>query len=780
MAEWWEGDPVAQQMYPQAVDWWKDDPEVAKPDVAVDMAKGAGFGFNEGLDATLNLIGAPVRAPVNYIADKLGYGEVIPELNAARRFNVAGPAQTTAGRTAQAVGEVAGGTVIPTAGLLSAGRAAGVAAPGIIGQYASAPTAAAGLDAAAAGGAGLGVAAARENELGPIAEMAAGLVGGVAVPNAVNIAARTAGGVRAGVNYANRMIDRARNPETAAYRDVADQGVKAGFNFDDALNTVSPPASPNLTQRGFTQDDMAEIISRQLNGEHADDVVRDYAHLVDGRGRALTGATARQYLNRYQEANTTPMNVVDLAKEQLGSGGAVPLANQARADMAIADDPMAAQRLISRQREQPGRTADAIEQSGVQGRNLDEQIQHLSTTARNEEDAAYRAVRQQAQPIDIGGVINNARRVASTRGGEIGDKLNEAINLFYRPVLGEKPQSPMGGLRLVEAQERLQDAVQRGASETTINRLRRRLRVMREQDDFSRPLRENRLGEPINDVGRFIDARDELSQMTRRSMQDGEPTPLTRELTRLRQELNAAARQTNRGLEAADARFSENRSAEAILQRGQELGKKLTPQTRQALREFRNLTPTQQELMRVSFEGKMAAEALGTKRGNAAADQFNSEAFDRIIAALYPQAAGRAIYQRGQTLLHRLRREAISTETTRDALSGSRTAALQDDMAELMEGPRAAADLATGRWGRLLENISNRLTRQIGQRAASERIRILTDTDPANRLVILRRLRDEATSAAERRTLDLAISNFAAVGRRRAAEVGTIASQNDQ
>jgi hypothetical protein len=705
-----------------------------QPDVAVDMAKGAGYGFNEGLDATLNMIGAPVRAPVNYIADKLGYGEVIPELNAARRFNVAGPAETTAGRVTQAIGEVAGGSAIPTAGLLTAGRMAGTAAPGIVSQYASAPGVAAALDATSSAGAGLGVAAARENNLGPVGEIAAGLAGGVIVPNAVNIASRTYGGAKAGLGYANRMVDRARNPEAAAYKDIADVSVKAGLDFDKAMNAVAPPTSSNLARRGFTQDDMAEIISRQLGGENADDVAQDYRHLVDAKGRPVTGDTARKYLQRYQEDNPTPMNVVDLAKEQLGTGGAIPLANQLRADMAIADDPVAGQRLIQRQREQPGRTADVIiEQTNLNGRNYEDEVERLKGVGKVEEDQAYGLAKQNANPVKINNVLQKWRRLRPAEGGSVDNTINKAIDLFYRSGYDES-----GG-----------------------------------------KVRHTKFLEVVDDVPTFLERRYELDQLIAESYKDMKPTPLTAKLTQFRTEVNNAARANNKALEAADARFSGNRTTERLLQAGMEMGKKLTPKSRQALREFNSLTENQKEVVRLSFERSMADQALGTRRGLAAADQFNSEAFERIIAALYPKSSGKDVAARGAKLLRNLKREAISTETNRDGLSGSRTAALQDDMAEMMEGPRAAADLATGRWGRLLENISNRLTRQIGQKAAAERVRILTDTDPANRLTILRRLRDEAKTSAERQTLDLAIKNFARVGRRPAVDIGTIVSEKD-
>jgi molybdenum-dependent DNA-binding transcriptional regulator ModE len=208
----------------------------------------------------------------------------------------------------------------------------------------------------------------------------------------------------------------------------------------------------------------------------------------------------------------------------------------------------------------------------------------------------------------------------------------------------------------------------------------------------------------VKDVPTYLRRRQELDQMIASSMETGRPTPLTAELTQFRQNLNKAARSNNDALRQADEKFAENRTTEKIIERGASLGKKLTPQTKQALRDFKRLTPTQQEIQRVAFENKMASEALNVKRGNAAADQFKSDAFDRIVEEMYPKSAGKDVFQRGKNLLKRLRTEATTTETARDVLSGSRTAPLQNDIAALMEGPRAAADLVTGRFGKILEN----------------------------------------------------------------------------
>jgi hypothetical protein len=78
-------------------------------------------------------------------------------------------------------------------------------------------------------------------------------------------------------------------------------------------------------------------------------------------------------------------------------------------------------------------------------------------------------------------------------------------------------------------------------------------------------------------------------------------------------------------------------------------------------------------------------------------------------------------------------------------------------MAQQLEPIRTAADGITGRFGKILENLSNKLTRQIGQRSAQEKVRILTETDPAQLLPMLSRLAREAHTTSERNALVAAI-----------------------
>ena len=155
-----------------------------------------GQGFNRGLDAMLNLPGQLANAVVNVGSEALGLGPAKPfeDIRLARRLNSDEAPQTTAGRYAGAIGEMAGSVVLPSAGLtLKAGQVASRlptvaettstiprAFREMSEQIARRPGAAAALDVASAAGAGAAGQLARDAGAGPLGETAATLAGGMA------------------------------------------------------------------------------------------------------------------------------------------------------------------------------------------------------------------------------------------------------------------------------------------------------------------------------------------------------------------------------------------------------------------------------------------------------------------------------------------------------------------------------------------------------------------------------------------------------------------------
>jgi hypothetical protein len=195
--------------------------------------------------------------------------------------------------------------------------------------------------------------------------------------------------------------------------------------------------------------------------------------------------------------------------------------------------------------------------------------------------------------------------------------------------------------------------------------------------------------------------------------------------------------------------------AEGALQMGRELPARLGEKTDDALREFSTMTPAQKELFRLGFARSLLDSAANPQVGGAVANKFNTRAVQQIITKLYE--GDKALKKQGVDLIRNLRREAITTKTKNDVLSGARTAELSNDMSRMTEAAATAADVATGRFGNVLRNLSSRLTTQLGRRGAAETLKILTETDPAKLLPLLNRLAKAAQTTKERRAYVAAI-----------------------
>jgi hypothetical protein len=547
------------------------------------------------------------------------------------------------------------------------------------------------------------------NRLESAAESA--LTGGITAPVISHVAipaiGRTVGAARDAYRYGANALRSALNPEEAAVQNVADRMVASGLNPADARAAVSPPPSPNLTGRGFTRADMADIISRQMLGEPADQVAADYAHLVDAQGRSPTGATMRRYLNLYHSTNPTPLNIIDIAKEIQGEGAATPLARLGRAAHGLSGDASgeATQALMSRQATQSGRLT-GIARNAVGGADYETTLQQGLQDLRNEAAQNYRQF--YAQPdlgIDQLGdlmedpMFRNANIMAQ-RQARI-----EAIRRNQRLPAGQAPEP----VPTVNENNQV-------FSPENLDLIQRQLRLTGE--GFANNPNEARHAQNLRDV--FLD--------------------------RIEQHYPDF-----RGIRQAYAQGQGEFGAEGALQAGRDMTRRLGERASEALRGFGQMTPAQQNLFRVGFARQIMDDAANPQIGGAVANKFNTPAVREIIERLWsgdPQTTAQ-----GQALWRNIQREAITTRTKNDVLSGSRTAEYERDMNRLSEPIQAGADLATGRWGSLLRNLSTRLTTQLGQRGATETMRILTETDPAQLLPLLNRLEQAAQGAQARNQL---------------------------
>lgn len=736
-------DKVYQKHYAGKIDRAEFDKRTAPVSMTKEVVGGFSGGFNKGVDALINLPGSVM----NLGAEALGYGSPFEPVKVATRFNTGDDPRTSTGRVAEAIGEVAGGSVAPAGGLLAAGaRAAPAVSQGgnalvqgvkqMASRAAANPRQFAAMEAVGAAGAGTGVGLAREDNAGPLAEFGAGVLGGLAAPLGYSALARTGGAVKDAARYGANMANRARNPQLAADQDIADALTKSGLTADDVRAELAPKISKPLQARGLTDADAADIVSRRAKNEPAARIAKDYG---------IAESTVNSYVRQHQEMTPTPRNIVDVAKDVAGDGAARPITRLGRAAFGIADDGETTQALTSRQDVQPGRVTGII-QKAAGGRNFDDEVARLDEVLTKDSRAAYAQAEANAQPFDLRPVIRTHRKAAFESAGEIRTGLEKAIDLFFEPTMS-----------------------------TTTGRVRK-------------------LGGIIGDMKRYQASREALDQMIETSFKDNKPTRLTRKLTAFRTSVNNVVRNANPDMAAADDMFSGAKSTQRILEDGENLTTRLGAKADEALKGFAKMTLQQKELYRLGFLRRLETMVANTRDGAGVANQFQSSAVRKIIRQLYapetitkkmPAATQKALRDinktnqaRSEALIKQLRQEATTTKTLNEVTGrgNSPTAPWQQDMGKMMAGAKAGADVLTGRWGAVLDNLTNRLTYQIGERQAKAIMETLTETDPAKVLPMLNRLARQAKTTQERMEYVAAIRQLRKTSQTSAIGTGVVAS----
>jgi hypothetical protein len=678
------------------------------------------------------------------------------------------------------------GSVLPGSGAPVAQQAAAL-------RSALAPTAAApsgflptALESAKAGGiAGLATGAAQGeggtlNRAGAAAEGAAfGAALGPAISNvAVPAATRLYGAGKSALRHGNRAVRSYSNPEQVAIGNVADRMVATGLDPAAARAAVSPPPSPQLAGRNtpagrpFNEADMADIISRQMAGESAASVGQSYG---------ISGGAARRYLALYRDQNPTPMNIIDIAKDIQGEGRSGPLGRLGRAAHGLAGDESAdaAQALLSRQETQPGRVS-GIARQAVGGRDYEATLQAGRQQLRQEADQAYRGFYQEPDLAtgELGDLMEDQvfrQAVTNARDQARADAIarNQEAARAGRP-LEPVPYSAKNDPQLVPLQRELEE------TQDALRAARRRRQDANSADERRAALEESRQHEDAitaiqREMKEISETPDEvfspqmldyIQRQLRITAEGRVSNPTAAQhagnlrqvfLDRIEQHY-----QTFRGIRRQYAERMGEFGEEGALQSGREMTRRLGERADVALREFDAMTPAQQDLFRLGFARQIMDDAANTQVGGAVANKFRKGAVDEIVRRIWSGNAN--LDAQGESLLRNLRREAITTKTKNDVLSGSRTAEYEGDMGRMMEGAQAAANLATGRFGKLLGDLSTRLTTQLGRRGATETMRILTETDPARLLPLLNRLEQAARNTSQRQQLVHQLREIRATG----------------
>lgn len=537
----------------------------------------------------------------------------------------------------------------------------------------------------------------------------AGGIGAAVTPAVANVAlplaARGVGVAKDAIRYGNNAVRSYRNPEQVAIENVADRMVASGLNPATARGAISPPPSPQLAGRNtpagqpFNSADMADIISRSLKGETAQSI---------GQAYGISPGTVTRYVNAYKADNPTPLNLIDIAKEVQGEGASGPLWRLGRAANSLSGDDSAdaAQALISRQETQGGRVG-GIARQATGGKDYEATLQAGLKKLQSEADQNYKAF--YAEP-----------ELAIT---ELSDLMDDPV--FRQANLNAQQQAR------VKVMRRNQEAIAAGRQPEPVPAVDESNEVFSPEmlDLIQRQLRIKSEGH-VSDPNAAAHARD-LREVFLDRIEQHYPT--------------------FRGIRRSYAQGQGEFGSEGALQAGRDLTNRLGERTDEALRDFDKMTAAQKELFRLGFARKIQDDAANPQFGNAVANKYRNQATEEIVKRVW--SGNKALEDQGKALLRNLKREAITTKTKNDVLAGSRTAELQGDSERLMQGAKAAADVATLNFSGILQNLSTRLTTQLGQRGAAETMKILTETSPDKLLPLLNRLEQAAQGSAQRKQL---------------------------
>jgi hypothetical protein len=345
------------------------------------------YGFNEGLDTLYNLpntamnVGAHAAnlaanawrrnkgypeqeytAPLGYARIASRFNEPDPWSNIANNvaqgvgvdkpFPNAAPEtggdqpETTIGRYGRSIGQQAGASVVPMAGMLRAGLMPATNA--VLAQ-----------NAASAAGAGVTTQAARDAGYGPIGQTIAGVAGGFAAPTFYNVGARATGIGKNAVNYGRMAAEEGRNPQLSSDRTLNEALGQAGTSAEELRDLAIPkfPPQSSLPSVGFKESHLAEMIGRRLDGEDSKSIAQDFTN----RRLPISADTVDNYVDRYRAQNPTPKTMMEYVEQAAGPGAAMPLTRLVRREQIISKDVQPFLRLNQRQIDQPARLTGMVD-----------------------------------------------------------------------------------------------------------------------------------------------------------------------------------------------------------------------------------------------------------------------------------------------------------------------------------------------------------------------------------------------------------------------------------
>ena len=380
-------------------------------------------GLYSAADAVLN---APANA-VNWATRQAGYEPYIKPKKFFTNFSTGEEPTTSVGRYGRSIGEQAGAMALPYVGGV-ARAAYGPAETMLGRMFSIPATGeAAAQHAASAIGAGVGSQGAQDLGFGETGQMIGALAGGIGGPAVGNLTANGAGLATNAVRYGTRSMNEAFRPELASDRDFIEQvrrsnpdapvhesvrqiregliGVdrtalqgygltkeqiddvihRATFenptniaqDFQGARNAQGQPLTPQqiaqavgpiraspLKDFGLSEQQIAQILARRMQGETPQAIAADFSTFRDVNNRRITPSMidwASQEFGR--PTPMTPMDIAEeLGKQRNNAGASVAMVRAARGAQNVARETLQpGMNLLQRQEEQGPRLVGMID-----------------------------------------------------------------------------------------------------------------------------------------------------------------------------------------------------------------------------------------------------------------------------------------------------------------------------------------------------------------------------------------------------------------------------------
>jgi hypothetical protein len=509
---------------------------------------------------------------------------------------------------------------------------------------------------------------------------------------------------------ANRLGDIAAegsDPLRGAVRQINRDFARSGTSADQLLNEILPGYGQGA--QAMPRDTLINILSghAEAMAQGLDDAAAQkqvVAALVRGGTKKRTAeAQVREVLRRYNEANQIPMQLHELPALRDGSVGAEPNWSM-RVAANRTNDNADAFRSVLRDRQQAlpaaladvksnllgGRDADEVMEAAR--RALDRQNDSLYSSARALDEAALGGQRvmhgrQPVSPVNVSEALIGLADRYPEHGGPVAGPMNEAINLFLRP----NPMHEAEGVRTLQ---------------------------------------------------QFIDQKRQLDQMIATSIKDGRPTPLTRELQQFKQALmDVVGRQNPAYAEAnrlAAKGFSEMRAGEMAKQ----LGLGMNFKSRQILRQFRSMTPEQQDMVRVQHAQMLQDKLDNVFRGGATnpGKMLDTMGSEKILRALYGDEAA-------DGMMRAIKRVAIATRSHGQLAGQSQTTPLSQAAKERDSGEVIRQMLSMiGSPSQMMGKVAEHAAGQVNSKRDAEVLRMLgvSTENPHELIAVLQQLREAA------------------------------------